>query len=155
MTHEGLHHRSSTPSASQFLNGVTVLIGSLGYSHFSDQNRCFSCTRSISPYTTYMGKWLGSRQILCNLAAKGARADGTLDFLLMQVVDTYAFIGDVSCLVEKIQSFFMQEAIPGTHEVLKSIVLEVMAPSLQLCNFPGDVYDRVKGARVSTESQEV
>ncbi|KAK9061580.1 hypothetical protein SSX86_018762 [Deinandra increscens subsp. villosa] len=43
----------------------------------------------------------------------------------LTVVDAYALIGDVSGLAEKIQSFFMQEVISGTHEVLKSIVLEV------------------------------
>ncbi|XP_024961284.1 syndetin-like isoform X2 [Cynara cardunculus var. scolymus] len=42
----------------------------------------------------------------------------------LTVVDAYALIGDVSGLAEKIQSFFMQEVISGTHAVLKSIVLE-------------------------------
>ncbi|KAE8700203.1 C-terminal isoform 2 [Hibiscus syriacus] len=41
----------------------------------------------------------------------------------LTVVDSYALIGDVSGLAEKIQSFFMQEVISETHSVLKSIVL--------------------------------
>ena len=46
-------------------------------------------------------------------------------FAMLQVVDAYALIGDVSGLAEKIQSFFMQEVISETHSVLKSIVHEV------------------------------
>ncbi|PWA80198.1 hypothetical protein CTI12_AA198830 [Artemisia annua] len=42
----------------------------------------------------------------------------------LTVVDAYALIGDVSGLAEKIQSFFMQEVISETHNVLKTIVLE-------------------------------
>lgn len=44
---------------------------------------------------------------------------------VLQVVDAYALIGDVTGLAEKIQSFFMQEVISETHTALKSIVLEV------------------------------
>ncbi|KAI4373569.1 hypothetical protein MLD38_011683 [Melastoma candidum] len=40
------------------------------------------------------------------------------------VIDAYALIGDVSGLVEKIQSFFMQEVISETHRVLRNVVLE-------------------------------
>ena len=46
-------------------------------------------------------------------------------FAMLQVVDAYALIGDVSGLAEKIQSFFMQEVISETHSVLKIIVDEV------------------------------
>nr|GEV57411.1 syndetin-like isoform X1 [Tanacetum cinerariifolium] len=42
----------------------------------------------------------------------------------LTVVDAYALIGDVSGLAEKIQSFFMQEVISETHNVLKTIVLK-------------------------------
>lgn len=45
--------------------------------------------------------------------------------LSIQVIDAYALIGDVSGLVEKIQSFFMQEVISETHTVLRSVVLVV------------------------------
>ncbi|GMH12147.1 hypothetical protein Nepgr_013988 [Nepenthes gracilis] len=59
-----------------------------------------------------------------------------LDALLLQVcqefkeekyitvVDAYALVGDVSGLSEKIQSFFMQEALSETHSVLKHLVQE-------------------------------
>lgn len=44
---------------------------------------------------------------------------------MLQVVDAYALIGDISGLAEKIQSFFMQEVLSETHSVLKSILQEV------------------------------
>ncbi|GKC34112.1 ABC transporter G family member 35-like protein, partial [Tanacetum coccineum] len=40
------------------------------------------------------------------------------------VVDAYALIGDVPGLAKKIQSFFMQEVISETHNVLKTIDLK-------------------------------
>lgn len=43
----------------------------------------------------------------------------------MQAVDAYAIIGDIAGFAEKIQSFFLQEALSGTHSVLKEIVQEV------------------------------
>lgn len=42
-----------------------------------------------------------------------------------QVIDAYALIGDVSGLAEKIQSFFMQEALTESHSALRIIVQEV------------------------------
>ncbi|GKB93695.1 syndetin-like protein isoform X1, partial [Tanacetum coccineum] len=48
-----------------------------------------------------------------------------LIYLFDEVVDAYALIGDVSGLAEKIQSFFMQEVISETHNVLKIIMLQV------------------------------
>lgn len=45
----------------------------------------------------------------------------------MQAVDAYAIVGDIIGLAEKIQSFFMQEVLSGTHLALRDIVLEVVS----------------------------
>ncbi|MCL7039957.1 hypothetical protein MKW94_000330, partial [Papaver nudicaule] len=42
----------------------------------------------------------------------------------LTVVDAYALIGDITGLAEKIQSFFLQEALSETQSVLKNIVHE-------------------------------
>lgn len=48
----------------------------------------------------------------------------------MQAVDAYAIIGDIAGFAEKIQSFFLQEALAGTHSVLKEIIQEVFLSEL-------------------------
>ncbi|KAK9072639.1 hypothetical protein SSX86_009074 [Deinandra increscens subsp. villosa] len=67
--------------------------------------------------------WLGKAlQKLDSLLLGVCRDFKETSFLT--VVDAYALIGDVSGLAEKIQSFFMQEVISETYEVLKNTVLE-------------------------------
>ncbi|KAI3823280.1 hypothetical protein L1987_04713 [Smallanthus sonchifolius] len=67
--------------------------------------------------------WLGKAlQKLDSLLLGVCRNFKETSFLT--VVDAYALIGDVSGLAEKIQSFFMQEVISETQEVLKNIVLQ-------------------------------
>ncbi|KAG1355013.1 syndetin [Cocos nucifera] len=46
-------------------------------------------------------------------------------------VDAYALMGDVAGLAEKIQSFYMQEVLSGTHSVLKDMVQEEIGNTMQ------------------------
>lgn len=46
-------------------------------------------------------------------------------------VDAYALMGDVAGLAEKIQSYYMQEVLSGTHSVLKDMVQEEIGNTMQ------------------------
>ncbi|XP_076887068.1 uncharacterized protein LOC143537115 [Bidens hawaiensis] len=75
--------------------------------------------------------WLGKAlQKLDSLLLGVCRDFKETSFLT--VVDAYALIGDVPGLAEKIQSFFMQEAISETHAVLKNILFDILKASLCL-----------------------
>ncbi|KAF3793419.1 Syndetin [Nymphaea thermarum] len=47
----------------------------------------------------------------------------------VNVVDAYALVGDVAGLVEKMQSFYMQEVLSDTQRALKDILQEVCTPN--------------------------
>jgi len=51
---------------------------------------------------------------------------------LLQVVDAYALIGDVSGLAEKIRSYFMQEVLSETHSALKVALIEVITHGVKV-----------------------
>ncbi|XP_073150883.1 uncharacterized protein [Henckelia pumila] len=77
----------------------------------------------VKEMTSGVEVWLGKTlQKLDSLLSKVCQDFKEDDYLT--VIDAYALIGDVSGLAEKIQSFFMQEALTESHSALRVIVQE-------------------------------
>ncbi|XP_075485165.1 uncharacterized protein LOC142524892 isoform X1 [Primulina tabacum] len=77
----------------------------------------------VKEMTSGVEVWLGKTlQKLDSLLLKVCQDFKEDDYIT--VIDAYALIGDVSGLAEKIQSFFMQEALTESHSALRVIVLE-------------------------------
>ncbi|XP_073066382.1 uncharacterized protein [Primulina eburnea] len=84
----------------------------------------------VKEMTSGVEVWLGKTlQKLDSLLLKVCQDFKEGDYIT--VIDAYALIGDVSGLAEKIQSFFMQEALTESHSALRVIVQDVEDSNMQ------------------------
>jgi hypothetical protein len=65
----------------------------------------------------------------------------------LQVINAYTLLDDVTSLADKVQSFFAQNVVTETHDVLKNLLFQV--PPLSVCRHhfkpTGKIFRRISG----------